>query len=131
MNVDGLSIDHCSAQRPTPAHRSNFLGSADRERSVRRRKPKLVAFHTPNLRIVCLTQPRRIFGDHVQHRLNIRRRAGDDTQNFTRRGLLFQRFLEFVEQPHVFDGDDGLVGEGFKQFDLRRGEGTHFGATRT
>ena len=39
-------------------------------------------------------------------------------------------FLEFLEQPHVLDGDDGLVGEGFEQLDLRRGEGAHFGATR-
>ena len=39
-------------------------------------------------------------------------------------------FLEFLEQPHVFDGDHRLVGEGFEQLDLRRGEGTHLDATR-
>ena len=49
-----------------------------------------------------------------QHRLNIRRRAGDHTQDFTRRGLLLQRLLEFVEQPDVFDGDHRLIGEGFE-----------------
>ena len=38
-------------------------------------------------------------------------------------------FLEFLEQPHVLDGDDRLIGEGFKKFDLRRGEGAHLGAT--
>jgi hypothetical protein len=27
-------------------------------------------------------------------------------------GLLLQRFAQLVEQPGVFDGDDGLVGEG-------------------
>ena len=27
-------------------------------------------------------------------------------------------FLEFLEQPHVLDRDDGLIGEGLKQFDL-------------
>ena len=37
--------------------------------------------------------------------------------------------LEFLEQPHVLDGDHGLVGEGFKQLDLRRGEGAHLDAT--
>ena len=26
--------------------------------------------------------------------------------------------LELLEQPHVLDGDDGLVGEGFEQRDL-------------
>ena len=37
--------------------------------------------------------------------------------------------LKFLEQPHVLDGDHGLVGEGFEQLDLRRSEGAHFDAT--
>ena len=43
-------------------------------------------------------------------------------QDFTRRRLLLQRLgqfaiavLQFLEQPHVLDGDDRLVGEGFEQ----------------
>ena len=32
-------------------------------------------------------------------------------------------------KPHILDGDDSLIGEGFQQLDLRRGEGTHLGAT--
>ena len=82
-----------------------------------------------NHRVGCIAQSRGIFCDHIQHRLDIRRRAGDDAQDFARRSLLFQRFLEFLEQPHVLDGDHRLVGEGFEQFDLRRGEGAHLGAT--
>ena len=38
--------------------------------------------------------------------------------------------LSSLEQPHVFDGDNGLIGKGFEQLDLRRREGTHLGATR-
>ena len=38
-------------------------------------------------------------------------------------------FLQFFEQPHVLDGDHRLVGKGFKQLDLRRGEGAHLDAT--
>ena len=52
-------------------------------------------------------------------------------------GLLLQSFgevtvafLQFLEQPDVFDRDHRLVGEGFEQFDLRRGEGAHLHATR-
>ena len=41
---------------------------------------------------------RSVLGNRIQHRLNIRRRAGDDAQDFARRRLLLQRFLEFVEQ---------------------------------
>ena len=43
-----------------------------------------------------IAQPRRIFSDDIEHRLNIRRRAGNHAQDFTRRGLLLQRFLEFL-----------------------------------
>ena len=39
----------------------------------------------------CFTQPGGIFCDHIQDRLDIRRRAGDDTQDFTRGRLLLQR----------------------------------------
>ena len=46
-------------------------------------------------------------------------------QHFARRGLLLQRLGEivgalaqFVEQPRVLDGDDGLRGEVLHQFDL-------------
>src|SRR5262245_65650581 len=67
--------------------------------------------------------------DRIQHRLNISWRASDDAQNLTRRRLLFQRFLEFLEQPHVLNGDHGLVGKGFKELDLGRSEGTNLGST--
>ena len=33
---------------------------------------------------------------------------------------------QFVEQPRVLDGDDGLSGEVLDQFDLLVGEGTNF-----
>ena len=35
------------------------------------------------------------------------------TPNLTRRRLLFQRLLEFLEQPHVLESDNRLVREGF------------------
>ena len=79
--------------------------------------------------VVCITEPRSVFRNHIQHRLNIRRRAGDDAQDLTRRRLLLQRLFELIEKPHVLDGNDRLVGEGLQQLDLRRGEGAYFGAT--
>src|SRR5262245_16498175 len=50
--------------------------------------------------------------------MEVRRRTSDHTQDFTRRGLLLQRFLEFLEQPHILDGDNRLVGEGPEQRNL-------------
>ena len=37
--------------------------------------------------------------------------------------------LSSWNKPHILDGDDGLIGEGFKQLDLRRSEGAHLDAT--
>ena len=36
---------------------------------------------------------------------------------------------EFLEQPHVLDGDHRLIGEGLEQGDLPLGEGPNLGAT--
>ena len=54
----------------------------------------------------------------------------DDAQHLGGRGLLLQRLSEivralaqFVEQPRVLDGDDGLGGEVLHQLDLLVGEG--------
>ena len=67
-----------------------------------------------------------VFSDDIEHGLNIRRRASDHAENFTRRRLLLQRLLEFVEQSHVLDGDHRLMSEGFKQFNLFIGERPNF-----
>src|SRR5262245_56552265 len=63
--------------------------------------------------------------DSVEHRLQVCRRAGDDTQNVARRRLLLEcrpqlavTRLQLGEQPHVLDGDHGLVGEGSQEFDV-------------
>ena len=38
-------------------------------------------------------------------------------------------FLQFLEQPHVLDGDDGLGRKGFQQSDLFIGEWVDFDST--
>ena len=67
-------------------------------------------------------KPGRVLDEGVENRLHVKRRAADDFQNFAGRRLMIQgfgqvrvAFLQFFEQPHVLDGDDGLVGEGFEQ----------------
>ena len=128
MNMYRLTVDHRSAGGDP-----RIIGRASSRRGMgmiphERHDPKFVAFKSVNIRVGCIAKPRGIFRDHIQHRLYVRRRAGDDAQDFTRRRLLLQRFLEFLEQPHVLDGDHRLVGEGFKQLDLRRGEGAYLDA---
>src|SRR5262249_44775545 len=62
-------------------------------------------------------------------------RAGDHLQDLGAGRLLLERLgqlarsrLYLVEKPHVLDGDDRLVGEGFGQLDLLVSEGLHGGA---
>src|SRR5262249_4624656 len=113
------------AQRPTTVHRSKFLPPVNWDRSMRGYKPKLISVSTPNRSVACIAQPCSVLCNHVEHRLNVGRRAGDNAQDFARGRLLLQGLLQFLEQPNVLDGNHRLIGEGFKQLDLRRGEGTY------
>jgi hypothetical protein len=72
-----------------------------------------------------VAQPAGASGDCVEYGLDVGGRARDDPEDFAGRHLLIQRlghlgvgmrersvlFLEFGEQPHIFNGNDRLVGE--------------------
>jgi hypothetical protein len=47
-------------------------------------------------------------GKRIEHRLQIEGRAADHLEHVGGSGLLLQRLTQFVEQPRVLDGDDGL-----------------------
>jgi hypothetical protein len=53
--------------------------------------------------------------DGLEYRLHVRGRAGDHLQDVGGRGLPLQRFSGLVEQPRIFDGDHGLVGEALQK----------------
>src|SRR6266508_6354189 len=68
-------------------------------------------------------------GDCLKNRLDVGWRAGNDSKDLCGRRLLLQRFtertvlrLQLLEQPDVLDRNDGLVGEGLDQCDVRVGE---------
>src|SRR5712691_10403909 len=72
-----------------------------------------------------LTQPPRARRDRLEGRLDVRRRATDHLKDLARRRLLLERLgevavtsLQLVEEPHVLDGDHGLVCEGLEELDL-------------
>src|SRR6266536_788160 len=77
-----------------------------------------VSIKTLDDSIVCLAQPGGALCDYVKHRLDVCRRAGDNAQYFARGSLLLQSFLEFLEQPDVFDRDNGLVCKCSYEIDL-------------
>jgi len=47
----------------------------------------------------------------LKHGLQIERGATDNLEHIGSRGLLLERLPQFVKEPRVFDGDDGLGGE--------------------
>ena len=77
----------------------------------------------------------RALNDSVKHRLHVGRRPADDAEHLRRCRLMLQGFSQFgialldlLEQPDVFDSDDGLVGEGLEKSDLLATERTDLGA---
>ena len=125
--MNRLSVDHRTANHGAAIDGTGFTGRPVGRGAVSCDDPIGIIFEANDGDIERFANARRILSNDIQHRLNVRRRASNDAQNFTRRRLLLQRFLQLLEQPHVLDGDDCLVGEGFKQLDLRRGEGAHLG----
>ena len=65
-----------------------------------------------------ITEFRRKLGQRVENCMQIERRSADDLQDVGRCGLLLQQVTQFVEQPCIFDGNDGLVGKRRHQLDL-------------
>src|SRR5215470_7182459 len=63
-------------------------------------------------------QPDRTFYDGLKDRLEVRRRSAYDSQDLSRGRLPLERIFRLVEQPHILDGDDGLVSEGLEKPDL-------------
>src|SRR5262249_2207556 len=82
------------------------------------------------LRLFC-AEARRVFDHHlgqsddgVERRAQLVAHAGDELRLVLARLLqLTVLVLDFVEQPHVLDGDHRLVSEGRKQLDLLVSEG--------
>src|SRR4030095_7161011 len=124
VNVNRLSINDCST-----ANRASDKGLFDAEprlsRAIVSPQSKHIPLDQSNHRIVGTAYARGIFSNRVQHRLDARRRTGDNAQDLARRSLLLQRLVQFLEQANVLDGDHCLIGEGFKELDLSRGEGAH------
>src|SRR6516164_11827815 len=62
--------------------------------------------------------PHRILQHGLEHRLQITGRRTDDFEDLRGRRLLLKRLAQFVEQPRVLDGDDGLGGKVLYERDL-------------
>src|SRR5262249_2312837 len=88
-------------------------------------------FVESQIHIINAANPGGTLNDGVEDRLNIGGRAANDTEHLGRCSLMFQGFtqfcialLQFLEQPHVLDGDHRLVGKGLQKSDLLGSERT-------
>jgi hypothetical protein len=98
-----------------------------RSRPITRAESKLLsALVEPEVCQLRFAERGRTLENRIEHRLQVRRRAGDDPQDLAGPRLLLQSLLRLVEQPHILDGDDGLVGEDLEQGDLPAGEEPSF-----
>src|SRR5215831_5145259 len=131
--TQGGPAERQSRGRP---HRKALLHQLERlwREAVEGERVKQLAVEASGDAMVRAAQPNGAPDDGIEHRLEICWRAADDPKDFARRCLLVERRgqfsvarLQFLEQPHVLDGDYRLVGEGLEQRNLLVGEGVHFG----
>ena len=93
------------------------------------RKSQIVALAEQDQCVIGLAQATCRLGEAVENRLHIDGRGRDGPKDIAGCGLPSQRLFEIprarlhlVEEAHVFDRDDGLVGEGLQEVDLALGE---------
>ena len=77
----------------------------------------------------------RALDDRIEYRLYVRGRTADDAEHLGSGRLMLKGLAQFCvalldlrEQPHVLDGDDGLICKGFEKRDLLVGERSDFRA---
>src|SRR6516164_1007415 len=90
-----------------------------RRKPVARSRPVGIATREKNNGILGLTKPGCRLDQSIKHSLQVEGGAADDLEDIGGRRLLLERYrqvaralAQLAEQPRVFDGNDGLVGEG-------------------
>ena len=99
---------------------------------MRREKMQSLAVPVVDISKLGVADADGVLQHRCKHRLKVAGGAADDLQHLRCRSLLLQRFGELpralllrLEQPHVLDGDDRLIGEGRHQLDLLFGKWIH------
>src|SRR5215467_3872907 len=115
MNMDRFMVDKRTTNYIIAINGVVTTDGASSDRPISRDLSKKTTFDLHGNR--CVSRPANsgsILRHHIQHGLNVRRGAGDHAKDLAGGSLLLQRLFEFLEQPHVFDGNHGLVGESFE-----------------
>ena len=88
MDVNRLPVEHGTTGHRAPSNRQRRC--PHRDQPLYRYSLKDVTIEAKNHGVLRVTQPRRIFGHRIQHRLKIGRRPGDDAQDLARGRLLLR-----------------------------------------
>src|SRR5215813_9234575 len=91
-----------------------------------RRQGKILAVEPEQRAEIGLADARRVLQHSLEYWLQFAGRAADDLKHVSSRGLLLEGLAQFVEQPRVLDGDDGLSREVCDEFDLLVGKWANF-----
>src|SRR5215467_10100410 len=94
-----------------------------------------VSLAEPQHHVINPTNPCGALDDGVEHRLHVGGGAADDAEHLSGCCLMLQGFTQFcislldlLEQPHVFDRDHRLIGEGSEESNLFFGKRPNFGS---
>ena len=90
INVKGSPVNYGSGGYRVTVDWNEFPTPPSRQRPVISHWSELVAINAMNHGVSCIAQPRGIFGNNIEHRLNISRRASNHAENFTGRRLLLK-----------------------------------------
>jgi hypothetical protein len=124
--MDGLRVeDRATIGSSTDERNRELADGAEGDRPIMGHENEAVAVTAEDAGLLRPAQPGGALRHGVENRLDVGRRAADHPQDLSRRRLLFEGLFRLVEQAHVLDGDDGLVGEGLEHLDLLVGEGAH------
>src|SRR3974390_1310654 len=106
-------------------------GPTDRDRPMMCADIQIVSIPEPDQGIISPAEFAGAFDDRLEYRLDVGRRRRDHLEDIRAAGLEGEGLFEIagfrlplLEQPHVADGNDSLVGEGLNQLYLARSKRT-------
>src|SRR5262245_32076810 len=123
------SLKYRASRHAAPTWRRGKCTSVDLEHiggeAVVRHKVEEMTVKPVDKTVLGVAEPRRALGDHVEYRLDVSQRAADNVEHVAGCCLVFESFAQFlrarlhlVEQPHVLDRDQRLVGKSGDELDL-------------
>src|SRR5215467_9575112 len=138
FDVDGTTLQRCTPRRAAAFGHDRILldiGCELRAAVVLGRGAQTFSVEAPDDAVLRPAESDRVLDQRFENRLEVERGAANDLEQIAGRRLLLQGLtellitrLQLLEQAHVLDGDDRLIGEGLEERDLVVAERSNFEA---